>query len=973
MEEKSGQRGVIAVTSADRTAANANGSRACRRWATFTIILTSMISLLTHSRAHAAPWHWSYRVLRSAHFELIFREDQKPLAKRYLLAAEQAHELVFPLFKEGPGRTIIVLEDDTDLANGSADFLPYLHITVNPVLPNTVSSIDEYGDWMLEMMVHEYTHVLNMYPAHGFYTLLKPVFGSIIRPNAVLPRWYLEGLAVYTESVYTDHGRLRSTETAANARAFTLDAHWDKEDIARINQSDIPTFPYGERPYLYGGWWWANVEREHGASTATTWNQNYARRLPFLLNGPMHEQTAHSAAELLERAEAQERASADQQIAALKRSGATTSRALLDEAGDQSIFSISPSGQKLLYAFSAPGFGTQVRLRERTSPGQDWNACAPRTLFRASAPLQVRWLDENRVLFDQLDLETPQVTYRDVYLFDLQTGKSKALTRNARAQEASAAPSAKFAALIQNDGGRNHLSLLNLENGELRPLLHSGFNQRFSSPEFLNENEILFVVRDRNGEESLKIYALNNRQIRPANFGLKAAQNLRKTANGFFITDAGTGVRNGYWLHDGHAEAITNTLTDVQSVDYDPQRREVLAVELTSEGRRLHVLPLAKQSPARIPPTRPNEPPKSTIEKIPVQEESYQPIAYLYPHYWIPFIYQVEGGMLFQGLTSVSDPIGRNTYSLLGSYDTVTRKGSYGATYANTSLPSEIDLSYFKSYSYLGIAGATIESQAASLAFKQAWPFNSRRFDWSLGGLWMDTENTYRRLGPSLAAHYTRRPGVFARWWNFEAEVNHTEFLPQSNYLAYGRSYAHLTNVAQLGGGHRLSLQTRTAFSPRLRAGLAPLLGERSVSGNYMVNLVNSDFLMRGYPSAAFIGRKMVNANLEYVFPPFRVDRGWGTFPFYIQNAEMALFADTIAVDGYAYDTKLSGYVSRKLSQFHVGSGGELRFFTTAGYHMPISFTVGLYYGFDQRFGGGLSPFFSLGLGTLPGLKDKTP
>ena len=70
--------------------------------------------MLPRAQAGELDSSWRFRVLQSPHFEIIFREDHKELAKRYILAAEQAHELLFPIFKEGPSHTIIFLRDDTD-------------------------------------------------------------------------------------------------------------------------------------------------------------------------------------------------------------------------------------------------------------------------------------------------------------------------------------------------------------------------------------------------------------------------------------------------------------------------------------------------------------------------------------------------------------------------------------------------------------------------------------------------------------------------------------------------------------------------------------------------------------------------------------------------------------------------------------------------------------------------------------------
>lgn len=951
----------------------------------FALIATALMT--TAIAASATDWRWSYRVLRSPHFELVYRREQKALAKRYILAAEQARELLMPIFKEGPDKTIIFLQDDTDAANGEADFLPYPRITVYPVLPSTLDSIDEYGDWALEMMLHEYTHILNMYPAHGVYVPLKWIFGGVVRPNAVLPKWYLEGLAVDLESALSDHGRLRSSETQAAARALVLDHKFAGETLSGINESGIPSWPYGSRPYLFGGWWWGNVHQNHGADIIGTWNQNFSRRLPFLLDGPMFEQTRKGPAEIFTATKSALSVSAERQIEIIRASQPPqpVGEPVADESGEQTIFALSPSGNRLIYGVSYPNqvnkpTGTQFKLKTRATSGQPFKDIAGVDLFKTIGTLRLRWLDENRVVFDQIDVNMPRVSYRDLYLYDLGSGRVTRLTRGARAQEPAPSPSGKEIVFIQNDGGKNRLARLALNgdspvDGAIRPLINGNLSQRLSGPEFLNEQEILFVVRRRSGLEQAHVFNLSTRKITPWSERLKAAQNPRRTAAGVLITDASTGVRNAYRAQDGRIEAVSNTLTDIAAADYDPQRRELIVSELGGDGRRLRAFALTALKPPVIPPSPLPAAPKSTLDHVPVHEESYQPVAYLWPRYWIPFIYQVEGGMILQGATGNSDPAGRNSYSLLGSFDTVTRKGSYGATYTNRSLPSEIGLSYAKAETYLGASGATLESQNAGLTLANDWPFNRRDMKWTLGGLWLETNSTttaYRRVGPRLSWTYSNLNNPLRGWYGVHAELAHEEFLPEDGYLDYGRSSLHFGQSARLGGGHRLSLQTRVALAPRLPLQKVVILGDPNVGGNYMVNLANSDFLLRGYPSGEFVGRKTVNANLEYALPVVPLERGWGSFPLFMQDLEFALFTDAMAVDGAGFLPDV-GYVARTLSDFYMGSGAELRLNTTAGYHLPLSFTFGLYYGWDQDFGGGFSPFFGIGLGDLGSLQDKTP
>ena len=327
-------------------------------------------TLLSH-RAGAVDWHWTYRRLRSPHFDVIYNQTQRPLARHFLVAAERAHELVFPLFGEGPERTLIVLQDDTDEPNGEANFLPYPHIRVYPVLPGLNSGLGEYGDWALELMVHEYTHILNMYPAHGFYTPFKYIFGTITRPNAVLPTWYLEGLAVDLESALTAHGRLRAVETRASARALTLDNKFAPETIATINEQNIWSWPYGSRPYLYGGWWWQSVLQKDPAranadlSAVGDLNRDFARRLPFLLNAPARDRTGRTPTEWLEQTKERVTRSAGDEIARLRAGGAPEPRDLVPDAGVQPVFGLSASAVHLAYVTSAPTLPGSVLLKTR--------------------------------------------------------------------------------------------------------------------------------------------------------------------------------------------------------------------------------------------------------------------------------------------------------------------------------------------------------------------------------------------------------------------------------------------------------------------------------------------------------------------------------------------------------------------------------------------------------------------------------
>lgn len=922
-------------------------------------------AILFPQLAAAIDPRWAYRTLYSPNFELIYREDQKLLAKRYIVAAEQAHELLMPIFKEGPRRTIVVLQDDTDLSNGLANFIPYAHIVIYPVLPTQGDSTDEYGDWPLEVMIHEYAHILNMYPAHGIYWPFKYIFGSVIRPNAILPRWWLEGLAVDLESRLSNHGRLRSSQTQAQARAFVLSDKMKTEDVATINEVESRTYPFGARPYLYGGWWWSEAHGKKGDELIYTFNQNFSRRLPFLLNGPTREQLGQSVSQFFSHTKRVVASQAQQQIDTIKKAGATESADAQEGDGQMGAFAFSPDSSRLIYSGGIVDQGTWIYLSGREDNSR-FTAFKGKKLIRTVGTTKFAWINNDQVVFDQLDMAAPYTNYRDLFRYDFKAKDVERLTKGQRAQEPSVSPNGQLIAYIQNDGGRNRVNVLDLKTMQSRTLVNGNFSQRLASPEFLTDTELLFCARTKNGDEKIFKYDFASGKSSVWNAQLKHVQDLRRTSAGILASDAGTGVRNIYRVTANSAEALTNVLTVAHSPDFDPRNNLVVYNEFTGTGTRLKSLELKpRETPPKIQGPDFEAPIEPDVSKVKIEEGGFWPIMYLRPRYWIPWIYPTEGGVLVQGTTAMSDPIGRNRYSLFGSYDSVTQKPSYGVGYQNRSFPIGISADYSKYVTYLTAGGTETESNDGGFGF--FGNLGTRYTAWNLNGIYSETQglrSKYKRMGPEARLEYSGLSSPYRGKVRWHLEGSHRQFLEQDGYLAYGRSYAHIAMLANIGS-HKLGIQARGAVSPELGLGNVIELGDRNVGGNYLVNLANSSFLLRGYPSGTFVGRRIVNGNIEYVLPASEIGAGFGTFPLFLRNLELAAFFDAMAVDGAGFNTKRGGYIRSHLREFYTGAGAEIRLNTTMGYHLPLAITTGLYYGLNSDYGGGFTFFLGIGLGSL--------
>ncbi len=221
-------------------------------------LFISLLSFSLSTKAQVDP-SIEWKTLHLPHFELVYDARHQELANIYAARLEAAYANVAPLFPAGPIKTTVVLDDHTDLTNGAATVFPYPLIMVYPVLPAPQESIGEYNDWASELVTHEFTHILAMSPQRDTVLGLSYFFGSLMSPNILLPRWWHEGLAVEMETRFSTAGRLRSPQQDAWLRSYVLDNHWNEMKISEANEVNIPTWPYGARPYLIGAAMWSEL------------------------------------------------------------------------------------------------------------------------------------------------------------------------------------------------------------------------------------------------------------------------------------------------------------------------------------------------------------------------------------------------------------------------------------------------------------------------------------------------------------------------------------------------------------------------------------------------------------------------------------------------------------------------------------------------------------------------------------------
>ncbi len=915
-----------------------------------------------------------FNTLETSHFRIIFDSRHRLIAELYADYAEEAYATMIEKFnKEAPSKTIIYIDDVSDQANGSAVGIPYPMITAFGALPGPSEPVADYGNWGRELLMHEFTHILNFEPAHGVFAPLRYVFGNLVRPNMFLPRWYLEGLAVEEETEYSDFGRLRSPNFTSQLRALSLDGLLEKENISRINEVGIPYWPFGSRPYLMGSILWDEIVRGKDASIIGRLNDRYSRRFPFFLSGPIADEMNKDFQTLLDDAYKRIGSGAHAQRAKIQAGSDFHSKKFVKQMGfDTNSPAMSPDRMKLLLVThneDAEGF---IELRERNVASESFSDIEPVKIVEGAGTARVSWLgNSNEFVYDALDMNSHYNHFSDLYTYNLSLKKKDRLTHGLRAREPSVSPDGNEICFIQLDTGYTRLAKIKRDGSGFEVLYAPDIQIRLSRPEFLNKNEIVLSERNTVGREVLRILNLQTHTVKDLLPDYSPMHFAKMTREGLVFESEKSGVANIYMASEdlSSAKPITNVVTGASSAEIDSGLDELLVTVISGTGQNVEAVnpEVWQNQPEKLPQIRPllgnhwkkHTPPEVHVDK---EVEEYSPWSYLYPRYWLPYFYFLPGGSYFSASTTASDPVGHHAYSLLASYDTLSHKPSIFATYTNSTISTPLTLNLYDYNEFIYAVNEVRQSILVNPYFTSFIPGLSNKY--TMGAGWNYYETTYP--GENLTAN---GPGVFFNYMN--TSKRGFQISPEQGgtaYFAYNSYLPRISNVnydeLRFAGSYFLSgfLPKHNVLAGFLNLYYAPrldhlLLGRTTSSAVYQQNVLDSSFVLRGYPYGALIGRSLYSGNLEYRFPIRNAYDGYDIKPLFFQKYYGALFVDAATVDGAYYSKNNLAYNAVSPGHYFVGSGLELKADTTVFYQIPVTFTLGLYYGFDNQASYGFTPF----------------
>jgi hypothetical protein len=232
----------------------------------------------------------TWRTAETANFRIHFEDEARVTAQRVGDIAERAFALMTRELAWVPRSKVdVVLYSGVDLANGFATPIPYNLSGIFLAAPSDGELLDR-ADWLELVILHELTHIIHLDKATGAPSVFRYIFGRNLWtfPNALQPRWLVEGLATHSESrAGNGLGRLHSPAFEAQMR----DERRRGFLTLRQLNADGRTLPLN-RNYLYGAYFFDYLTRTYGQDAAARMVMWYSRQiLPFRVHNSTYQLT----------------------------------------------------------------------------------------------------------------------------------------------------------------------------------------------------------------------------------------------------------------------------------------------------------------------------------------------------------------------------------------------------------------------------------------------------------------------------------------------------------------------------------------------------------------------------------------------------------------------------------------------------------------------------------------------------------
>lgn len=510
-----------------------------------------------------------WRTIETEHFRLHFPERIEDTARK---AARIFEEIYSPITEQWSWKpwsyTEVILVDNTDDANGLSSVLPYNWMLLYVTPPTPDSSLAHYDDWLRMLIVHEFTHIVQIDAVGGFWSVLRVPFGKTAAPTGTNATWIREGIAQIAETFMTQGGRGRGSFSEMMVRTAILEG-----DFPHIDEADGLSWkwPGYKGAYVYGLKFIQYLIETYGEEKFNEFDRRIrSSPLLWMINHQARNVYGKTFYELWNEWQRVLTDRYTRMAATVGAGGLTSVEPVVVQHRDEQydVPALSPQGDKLVYSVTSPHKFAQVRM-------QDLATGETETLYKKGQHgVQYSWSrDGTKLAWASMSGYKRYNRFFDLWLYDFEVEKAKKrarkLTNGERARDPDFNPQGTEIVFVAGENGTDKLKRIDVESGEITVLTPDApCGTQYANPRYSPDGRSIALSIWKPGD-GWRVYRMSAEGTNPVRLtrgtGLVIESRPVWTPDGRFVVFASdeSGVSNIYRVsaEGGGEQRVSNILS----------------------------------------------------------------------------------------------------------------------------------------------------------------------------------------------------------------------------------------------------------------------------------------------------------------------------------------------------------------------------------------------------------------------------